>query len=718
MTYVTDEFDDGRHHRTARFMPHPQRMAERGLDLRGIFEVFRRRAKLILGVTAAVMAAVVLFLLVSPSLYTASTQILVDPRDRRILETEVTQAGAGSDAVLVESQLRIITSDAVVGRVVAKFKLGNDAEFAGSNSATVAGSAKAGETSDDDALIRRARAIQTLKKRISVSRAERTYVIDVNANARTPQQARAFADAIADAYLEDQIDANRLTTRQASEALGSRLELLRADLRSAEDKVQAYRVAHGIVGAQGNLVSEQQLAELNLRLVQARAHVAETQARFDQTRRSRSGGMGEALASTVVTNLRTQLAEISRREAELSSTLGNHHPQLVEVRAQMSNVRHLIGEELGRISTSATNELAVARANEKALSDELERLSDRSQTTNSSLIELRELERDADASRKIYEAFLTRAKQTGEQERLETPAARILAPAEIPLNTSYPPRVLLLAIALVFGMGLGATTALFSEHFDDTVRSAAQLRELTGLSVFVAGAERREVNLAKWLRIDRLLRQLPPPDVRGGNHAVSVASTAARTLRHVLYEGTATAQRSIIVVSARGDEGAAPFALNFALAAALSGKRVLIVDTDSENRALTRLIAPDASVGVFDVVEGRVSLSDAIITNSETGLNLLPMTAGASAKRVTRDQISALFAVSRSDFDCVVVCGAPLLAEPETGSLCQAVDQIVLVTRAGTSRRDDVEDALQLLRIHQCKPRNVVLTVDADTRIV
>jgi Mrp family chromosome partitioning ATPase/capsular polysaccharide biosynthesis protein len=552
-------------------------------------------------------------------------------------------------------------------------------------------------------------------------------VIDVSARARSPHQAKAISDAIVAAYLADQIEANRLTTRQAKDALASRLELLRADLRHAEERVQSYRVANGIVGAQGNLVSEQQLAELNLRLVQARARLVEAQSRFDQTQRlARSGAdassVGEALASTVVTNLRTQLAEIKRREAELSSTLGSRHPSLLEVRAQLSNAQRLIDEEIQRISRSVASELAVARGSEKALSNELKRLSDRSQSTDSSLIALRDLERDADASRKLYEAFLTRAKQTAEQERIETAAARVLAPAEIPIGSSYPPHGLLLILALVLGLGLGATSALLREHLDDTVRSAAQLRELTGLRVFVSGPERDKVTFTRWLSGDGLRGQQLQSDTRSEDHvaASAGAGVAARALRHILHEGIERAgPRTVMVVSTREGEGTANFALSLALATSLNGKRVLIVDADTERRTLTQLVAPEAQMGIFDVIMEKLPLASVAIANSGTGLSFLPMPAmaQASAKGITRDQLSVLFAIACTEFDCIILCGAPLLAEPDTGNLCQSVDQIVLVTRAGVSRRDEVQDALQLLRIHHCKPHSAVLTVEVDSDI-
>ena len=426
-----------------------QRAPDNGAGLGEIVETLRRHWQIVAFTTLIALAAASLFILLSPTLYTASTQLLVDPRDHRILGTEVMATGTGADPTLVESQLRIITSDAVLGRVVAALKLDSDPEFVSSRR--------------ELAEVRTTRAIIALRRRVTVNRAERTYVIDVSASAATPERAKAIADGIAGAYLDDQAEANRTTTRRANEALTSRLSQLRASLRVAEGKAQAFRTAHNIVLTQGALISEQQLGDVNHRFVQARVRSEEAQARYDEIRSSAgSGGVNEVLGSSVITGLRAQLAEITRREAELSTTLGDRHPALIEVRAQLANTRRLIGQETGRITESAANELSVARQNERSITREFNDLTGQSQTDTGALIELRDLERDVDAERKLYEAFLNRAKQTAELEQIATPGARILAPAAFPLSASYPPAFLVLLIALVVGVGLGATIALLS----------------------------------------------------------------------------------------------------------------------------------------------------------------------------------------------------------------------------------------------------------------
>lgn len=675
MAYTIDEIDSA-----APAKRHPQRAADSGVGLREITDALRRRWRVVAFTTLVVVGAAALFVLISPTFYTAATQLLIDPRDRRILGTEVMAASTGADPTLVESQLRIITSDAVLGRVVAALKLDADAEFVSSTYRT------------ESAAMRTTRAIATLRRRLTVSRAERTYVIDVSASAHKPEAAKALADAVANAYLTDQAEANRAMTRRATEALTSRLSQQRANLREAEDRAQAYRKARGIVLAQGALLSEQELGDFNRRLVQARVRAEDAQARYNEIhRRAASGGVNEVLGSTVVTGLRAQLAEITRREAELANTLGDRHPALVEVRAQAANTRRLISQETSRIAQSAASELMVARQNEQMISREFDALTGRSQSDNSALIELRDLEREVDAARKLYEAFLNRAKQTAEQEQIATSGARILAPAAMPLNASYPPAFLVLLIALVVGAGLGSTAALVGEQIDNTVRSPEELRALARLDVFSALGEPR-----RW-RAGGLPRN----------------AIAVRALRNALRKGD---DRSVLVISAKDGEGGAATALDLAMAASVSGERVLIVDVDLNGRALSKLAGPSSKRGLLGVVQNKMPLREAAQVDAKSGLSLLLVSTASAgtAKQITRDQLQAVLTAASADFDFVVLSGAPLLDDPDVTMLGGVADSIVLVAQAGVTRRDDVVTAMRSLRPLGRKVKGAVLTADAS----
>jgi uncharacterized protein involved in exopolysaccharide biosynthesis/Mrp family chromosome partitioning ATPase len=721
MTFRADDFDFAS---AAREAPThaarlPRRQEAERLDLRGLLRVLRRRALEIVLTVAICVGLIILFLALTTPLYTATTQVLIDPRDRRVLQTEVTPTAFGNDAALVESQVRIITSDAVLRRVVISERLADDPEFGrpdpNTPGARIRGAIGIRDEADDPQL----RALKTLERRISVRRAERTYIMEVRATSRDAAKAARLADAVAQAYLVDQAEANQVTTRRTTGALTSRLDELRENLRQAENRAQEFRTRNAIVGAQGQTVTEQQLVELNQRLVLARARVAEIQARVDQVNRfvaqnggADSGALSDALNSNVILALRTQFSEISRREAELLNQLGPRHPAVVDIRAQLANVRRLINEELRRIADSSRNELAVARANEQSLARDLDRLQQRTLDTNQAQIRLRELEREVEAARQVFEAFLNRSIQTSEQERIETTSARIIAPAVIPSEAGFPPRNLMLVLGLLGGLGLGVTMALLREHLDDTFRSAAQLRRIAGLDLLAAvplvgrGARGLFRSSAAGLPFDVIDRPSGP------------FGSAIRTLRNELRDGPGrAAERSALIVSAVEGEGRTSVALNLALAAAASGERVLIVDTDLAQRGLSRRVAPNARLGFLEVMDGEARLLDAVVRDPRSGLCALPLVVprGGLAERPSRAQFALLLDAARPHFDYVIFDGGPLTVDFGARVIGEVADQIVMVVRAGVTRRGEVVEALQLLRAPEQKLRGAVLNM-ADAK--
>ncbi|MBV9635823.1 MAG: hypothetical protein JOZ40_14480, partial [Methylobacteriaceae bacterium] len=212
-------------------------------------------------------------------------------------------------------------------------------------------------------------------------------------------------------------------------------------------------------------INEQQLAAINAELVTARARTSEAQARFEQIQnlqRSRAdpGSIAEAVQSATIANLRAQYAEVIRRQAELSSELGGRHPALADVRAQVRDLQRQIGEEIGRLVRATRGEYERALANQTALERSLETVKRDALTTNQALVRLREFERDVEASRAVYQAFLVRSRETSEQERLDTANVRVISEATLPPK-SWPPRTSLILLAgLALGAVAGAALAL------------------------------------------------------------------------------------------------------------------------------------------------------------------------------------------------------------------------------------------------------------------
>ncbi len=210
---------------------------------------------------------------------------------------------------------------------------------------------------------------------------------------------------------------------------------------------------------------------MNNQLTSARARTAAAKARLDQVQqvqlsKNEGGAFPEAVQSQTITALRSQYAEVMRREAEQMTSLGARHPAVIEIQAEAERIRRMIDEEVHRLVISARTEYEGARANEDLLAASLEKLKSNAVTTNEAMVTLRELERDVQASRAVYELFLVRARETGEQERLDTKNIRVISRADIPLRRSFPPSNTLLALgALLFGAAAGTGIVFAREAY-------------------------------------------------------------------------------------------------------------------------------------------------------------------------------------------------------------------------------------------------------------
>jgi len=420
--------------------------------------------------------------------YRASSEILIGAADLRGVDKSVIAPAQSSDASVteVESETRVLTSDKVLRRVVDTEHLVADPEFGsggGSKLATVISLLKtavglkpkpapAGDAATG--------ALRQLQRDVTAKRTERTYVVDLTVETAAGEKSARLANAVVQAYFAEQSAAHTEAARRVTESLTSRLTELRERVRQAEEAVERYKAEQGIVGASGRLVDEQQLTDLNNQLTAAKARTAEARARDEQVRRLQGrgadpGSTTEAVQSSTVGVLREQYAAVVQREANLTAALGPQHPYVVEARAEVRNAQRLINEEVGRVADAAHSEYERTRANEEALSRNLDALKQRALATGMAQVKLRELEREVDAGRAVYESFLVRARETREQERLDTANVRVLSEAQPPLDRSWPPRrMIMLLAALAAGLLGGTGLAYAAEQLGRDERPAAE----------------------------------------------------------------------------------------------------------------------------------------------------------------------------------------------------------------------------------------------------
>ena len=697
------------------------------IDFRSLWSLLRRSQITILSTTAAALLLMVLVVLVVPHRYTATTQILIDPADLHAVGSDLSPTNQMSDAAVlqVESQVRVLTSDSVLRRVVKAEALDRDAEFAGRPSLLrgllgALGLGPAPATTDSTLA-----ALTALRRALVVKRAERTYVVDASVTSKDREKAARLANAVAQAYLAEQTDVRSDAARQISQSLSARLNELKDRVREAEERAEAFKAHNNIVGASGQLVNEQQLSELNNQLGAARARTAEAKARLDQVERLQQtkgdiGAFPEAVQSPTITALRSQYAEIVRREAEQMTSLGARHPAVIEVQAQADRLRRMIEEEVNRTALSARSEYESAHANEDMLARSLEALKHNAIVTNEAMVTSRELDRDVQASRAVYEAFLVRARETGEQERLDTKNIRVISRADPPLNRSFPPSNLMLALAaLVLGVGGGIAITVLRPPRDAAMARSGAGRSPNGrpdqteatakpaAAPKPASAPRPDVPV---------LAVLPGADEPPDLLVVSAPeSHFARDIRKV-YEAVRASHKksgnpSLLVVASQGaDDDTAAVALNLAAAGALT-QRVLLIDADLEQRALTAVDADQSDAGLVDVAIGRRVLSEVVVRDRETNINLVPFVAPNSRRdRKIKDEDVKLAFAQTKHFDMVIVAAVDSDRDPSGRFFAGLVDHIVLVARTEDADAGAIKALVARFGLDARKIRGAILT--------
>ncbi len=676
------------------------------IDFQRLLSVLWRDKTTILWTTAAALVAILLFVLIVPARYTAVTQILIDPTDLRATANDLTPVNQANDAtvLLVESQVRVLTSDSVLRRVVKTEALDQDPDFVGHS----------------DNVDSMTAALNALRRSIQVKRAERTYVVDIAVTAREPARAAHIANAVAQAYLEEQTDVRSDAARQISQSLSARLNELKDRVRQAEDKAEAYKVHNNILGSSGTLVNEQQLTEMNNELSTARARTAAAKARLDQIQQVQlshdMGAFPEAVQSPTVSALRSQYAEVTRREAEQMTSLGPRHPAVIEIQAEVDRLRHTIDDEVHRIALSARTEYESARANEEALAADLEKLKGRAVTTNEAMVTLRELDRDVQANRAVYEAFLVRARETGEQERVDTKNIRVISWASVPTKRSFPPSNTLLALAaLMFGVATGSGIVIARDFVNaERPRAVATNPLWAKLTEFI-----RVIWPGNGAAADiPVLAILPNVDVSFGlTAAENPRSRLAMELRRVhetLRAGARTRGNTRLLVVASDDADDTVAVALMLAAVAASTQRVLLIDADLERRTLTALDADESAAGLVDVAGGRLDLADVVLRDRESNINFLPFVSPRSRRdgRISETDLREAFDQTRR-FDVVIVAAVDLARNPGTSFFTGMVDHIIMVGRTDRRSESAVEHFVSRLGADARKVRGAVL-IDAE----
>jgi succinoglycan biosynthesis transport protein ExoP len=318
-------------------------------------------------------------------------------------------------------------------------------------------------------------------------------------------------------------------------------------------------------------------------------------------------------------------------------------------------------------------------------------------------VRLRELEREAAATRSLYESFLARFKETQEQHQILQPDARVISPAQVPDRPSSPSVKLFAAVGLITSLVCGGVLALLLEQLDRSMRTGAQVERL--LRVPALGLVPKVTGLGRDDRLHAYILQRP-------------RSAFAEGIRG-LYTQTRLAPPAgdrppgvILVTSALPGEGKTTVAASLAAFAADLQHGTLLIDLDLRRPSVANEFAMRPEVGVVEVVAGEVRLEDAVYRDESTGLDflLMPSSHANATAPLTPERLGAVLREARGRYDYVVVDSPPLLGVSDAKTLATLVDATIFVIRWEHTKQDAAVAAMKELRDVAANVAGAVLT--------
>ncbi|WP_417515971.1 GumC family protein [Minwuia sp.] len=719
------------------------------MNFRQVFSVIWRRKWIVVAIMALVIALTYFWLQSQTPLYSAGSEVVIGIREDTVTGIEGVVQREQQDFYFNETQAKIISSSQIAEEVATRLDLFENPEqlYWKSSAGPSAGQQikstiksilpepvvegfrsvlnllrGGSQTAEDRSVIKsmtpeeraafeRQTLIRTLLDAISVDPSDRSRTIAIRAISDKPDMARKIANTFAEAYVDStQTEKSDATTR-ASGFLRDEVERLLLQSQQSEQALAQFSRDTGFVSVGDRLtLIEEQLADLNSKLVLAREELAESQARNQQVRRllSEEGGIetvASVLESPLISRLREQEAEVVREIAELRTQLRDRHPRLLLKRAELEDLQLKIRSEIDKIVIGLNNKLELAQVKVRNLENEVAVVQAQIAKQSDAEVTLQSLQSQRDADKQLYETVLTRFNEINLQERAPQKAdARIISRAATPLEPSFPRKSLTMAAAIVGSAMLAIMVVFLIEYMDSGFRSLHQLQQ----QAYVPA-----LGIIPRLSVLEGRRYTPEDFVL--DEPNSLYSESIRTIRtSLMLSSIDSPPRSVMFTSSVPAEGKTSTAVSVARAAAKAGQRTILVDCDLRKPSVNESLRVPNGKGVVEILTGNIELDDAIEIDLKSGLHYI--TAGAKAPNppdaLGSVAMRQLITELEGRYDLVILDTPPVLPVSDSLVLLRHVDKAVFLVRWGSTRREAV-----LAGIRQVQEANGDLAGVAMTRV-
>ncbi|EPL60521.1 capsular exopolysaccharide family protein [Stutzerimonas stutzeri B1SMN1] len=693
------------------------------IDLLKLWQtIWYRKWGIISLVLVVTMVAVLAVLAITP-IYRAAATLMIEQKGAKVVSIEQVYGLEGAGSEYLQTQFELLKSRALAERVVRQLNLTTHAEFdprqqpeplidikgllANFDFNKVVPATMPGDLEDPEALTEAEifdQVTRSFMERVTIAPQGKSQLVQVQVEMADAQTAAIAANALANGFIESQLEATMEMSMTATNWMNSRLGELRTKLKDSEDRLQAFREAENLVDVDG--VTTISAAELSLtgdRMIDARRQRAEAESQYRQVQAMRGGGwqrlatIPAVLGHPLIQQFKTEQAKAQAKVEELSKRYGPRHPAMTAARSELSAAEGSLKGQVEQIVAGIERNYQLALANENSLRASFNANKSQIQDISRKEFQLRELQREVDGNRALYDTFMTRLKETAATADLETANARVVDPATVPTEPVKPKKTLIVAIAALLALFAGVGLTLLLDALNNTFKSTEEIENRLNIPVLgilpqMKVQERRE--LARMFTAD----------------TDKSFSESIRTIRTgVVLSGMDHPHKVMVITSSNPGEGKSTVSANLAFALGQM-ERVLLIDADLRRPTLAKSFEfPVGTPGLANLIAGTARLEECI--QQVDGIDMI--CAGTVPPNPLELLSSPRFAkaveVLKNKYDRIIIDSPPTQAVSDAIVLSTFADSLLYVVKSASTHIPLVEKGVGQLLQNNAPVKGIVL---------
>jgi len=641
------------------------------IDLAAILAIlWRGKLYIVMIAFVALMIGATYAYILAQERYRSTAVVMLNNREEQVVDLGSVISGLGSDSSVVNTEVEVLKSRLLLGKVVDRLDLTADPEFnrtlrepspvarLKTYIKTVALPSSRNLPPSDTG--EREGTIDMLLQSITVRNIPQSLVFQVTVETTEREKSARIANGLVDLYILNQLEMKFEATEQATSWLTERVTDLQVSLETAEGEVKDFRASTALVSPEALQALEIQAKDIRERIESIEASSISSQERL------------------------TEMRAANTPEEQAAST-GDLQLQRMLPRVQEPSIAQSFSTRFDMLVTRAASDIERQGNQLVTLQNSLATIEEQIDQQSGDLIALQQLTREAEASRLLYEYFLARLKETSAQQGVQQADSRIISPGVVPVQPASPRKALILAMSCLLGLLAGTAFVLFRESRNRSFRSAVQLENTTGYAAIgqlpLIPARHRKDAIA-------YLKEKPS----------SAAAEAVRNLRtSVMLSNVDNPPKVIMICSSLSGEGKTTTSLALTLNFASMGKKVLLIEGDIRRRVFSQYLNTSENEGIVSVLTGTRSFEDTVIHSDMLEADVLLGDKGQSnaADIFSSDRFASMLEELRRKYDVIIIDTPPVLIVPDARVIAQNVDATVFVVKWDKTERQQVIGALR-----------------------